>query len=144
MRVWVRVRPSPIAGKGVFAAQDITHGTRIIQYTGERITKAEAAKRLAHGNVYLFALNDRYDIDGKLIKNTARYINHSCDPNCVIETTSRTIWIVAARDIRDGEELSYNYGYGPDAYETHPCTCGANNCVGYILAPQYWRLLQKQ
>jgi SET domain-containing protein len=127
VRVWVRVRQSLIAGKGVFAAQDIKQGTRILQYIGERISKAEAAKRLAQGNVYLFALNDRYAIDGKLMKNTARYVNHSCEPNCVIQHTSRTIWVVARRDIQEGEELSYNYGYEPDAYETHPCTCGAKN-----------------
>jgi uncharacterized protein len=87
--------------------------------------------------------NDRYDIDRQTRKNTARYINHSCDPNCEIVITTRTIWIVAARDIRAGEELGYNYGYLPEAYATHPCTCGAQQCYGSVLARQYWDLLQQ-
>jgi SET domain-containing protein len=144
VRVWVRVRQSRIAGKGVFAAQDIKKGRRILQYIGERISKEEAAKRLEQGNVYLFELDDRYDIDGKLIKNTARYINHSCDPNCEIKTTSRTIWIVALRDIQEGEELSYDYGYDSKDYEHHPCTCEAKHCCGYILAQSYWGLIKKK
>jgi SET domain-containing protein len=68
---------SPIAGRGLFTAQAITRGTRIIQYRGEKIPKAESDKRLAEGNVYIFQLNDRYDIDGKVLRNKARYINHS-------------------------------------------------------------------
>jgi SET domain-containing protein len=59
---------------------------------------------------YFFSFNDRYDIDGKALRNTARYINHSCHPNCEVEQTVRTLWIVALRAIRDGEELTYNYG----------------------------------
>ena len=62
-------------------------------------------------SVYIFTFNDRYDIDGSLLRNTARYSNHSCDPNCEIEKTTRMIWLVALRDITDGEELTYNYGY---------------------------------
>ena len=107
-KVHVRVSTSRIAGKGLFAAQDIKKGTRIIQYIGQRISKAETAERLDQGNQYIFAFNDHYDIDGKTLKNKARYINHSCDPNCDILRTQRTIWIVAKRDIQEGEELSYN------------------------------------
>jgi len=135
IRVWVGT--SHIAGKGLFAAQDIKKGTRIIQYLGAKITKEESARRLAQGNAYIFAFNERYDIDGKTLKNTARYINHSCDPNCRVESTTRTLWIVALRDIAEGEELSYNYGYDAKKYV---CTCGAKNCCGYILDPQYWEL----
>ena len=111
VKVRVRVHTSPIAGLGLFAAQDITKWTRILPYLGEKISKAESARRLAQGNVYIFIFNDRYDIDGTVLRNTARYSNHSCDPNCEIAKTTRTLWLVALRDIRDGEELTYNYGY---------------------------------
>jgi uncharacterized protein len=128
---------SAIAGRGLFTAQTIKQDRRIIQYTGEKITKAESDKRLREGNVYIFALNERYDIDGKARRHKARYINHSCDPNCHVEKTSRTIWIVASRDICAGEELTYNYGYELTDALPHSCTCGAQNCCGYILAPEY-------
>jgi SET domain-containing protein len=134
VKIRLRVGKSYIHGKGVFAAQPIPKGTRIIQYIGERIPKAESAERLAQGNVYLFALNDRYDIDGQTLKNTARYINHSCDPNCEAVVTKHTIWIMALRDIQEGEELSYNYGLTAKQY---PCHCGAKDCCGFILAPEY-------
>ena len=135
MKIHVRVGPSRIAGQGLFAAQDITKGTRIIQYIGARISKEESARRLAEGNAYLFEFNTGYYIDGKTLKNTARYINHSCDPNCEAVVTKRTIWIVATRDITEGEELSYNYGFTSKHYR---CICRAKNCCGYILAEEYW------
>ena len=143
MRIHVWVGTSRIAGKGLFAAQHIKKGTRIIQYIGQRISKEETAERLYQGNQYIFTFNDRYDIDGKILRNTARYINHSCAPNCEVEQTTRALWIVALRDIRDGEELTYNYGYefDPDTYHDFPCCCGAPQCCGYILAQQYWGLL---
>jgi SET domain-containing protein len=89
-------------------------------------------------------LNDRYDIDGKPLKNTARYINHSCEPNCAVHKTSRTIWIVAVWDITAGEELSYNYGCSIEGYEDHPCQCGSQHCCGYILAQQYWGVINSR
>ena len=143
VRVWVR--KSRIAGLGLFAAQDIKKWTRILPYIGEKISKAESARRLAQGNVYIFTFNDRYDIDGTVLRNTARYSNHSCDPNCDIAKTTRTIWLVALRDISDGEELTFNYGYAyhPAHYKDFPCRCGATNCCGYILAREYWGLLPK-
>jgi SET domain-containing protein len=140
----VRIGPSRIDRQGLFAAKEIKQGTRILRYTGEKIPKEEGERRLALDNQYIFHLNQRYDIDGKTRKNTARYINHSCDPNCVIENTGRTIWIVAAQDIREGEELTYNYGFTPDECADYPCHCGAKNCCGYILDQQYWGLLQPQ
>ena len=88
IRVWVGT--SRIAGKGLFAAQNIKKGTRIIQYIGRKITKEETAERLYQGNQYIFAFNDRYNIDGKTLKNKARYINHSCDPNCEVLITQPT------------------------------------------------------
>jgi SET domain-containing protein len=74
VKIQVRVGPSRIAGQGLFAAQEMKKGTRIIQYIGEKIPKEESAERLAQGNAYIFAFNERYDIDGKTLKNIARYI----------------------------------------------------------------------
>lgn len=142
MQVWVGT--SRIVGQGLFAAQDIKQDTRIIPYIGEKISKDESTRRLVQGNVYIFTFNERFDIDGKTLKNTARYINHSCDPNCEVDVTSRTIWIVALRDITAGEELTYNYGYEVRDYMEHPCTCRAKNCCGYILDRQYWDLILRR
>ena len=138
MKTLLWVGKSRIAGKGLFTAQEIKKGTRILQYIGEKITKAESAKRLAQGNVYVFAFNDYWDIDGRVLRNKARYINHSCDPNCEVRMTSRTIWIVALRDIKTGEELTFNYGYELDDEMEQPCACGAEHCCGFILAQKYW------
>ena len=142
MRRLLWVGKSRIAGKGLFTAQEITKGTRILQYIGEKITKAESEKRLAQGNTYIFAFNDHWDIDGKVLRNKARYINHSCEPNCEVHTTSRTIWIVALRDIKAGEELTFNYGYELDDELAQSCTCGAEHCCGFILAQQYWGVVK--
>ena len=140
----VRIDNSRIDGQGLFAAQDITKGTRIIAYLGEKITRQESARRLEAGNAYIFHLNYRYALDGKALANTARYINHSCDPNCEVEKTSDTLWIMALRDIKEGEELSYNYGYTLEHYKDNLCNCGAKNCCGYILDRQYWGLIQRK
>jgi uncharacterized protein len=133
IRVWVG--KSRIAGKGLFTAQDIHQGTRIIRYVGERISKAASAQRIAQGNVYIFTFNGQYDIDGNVLSNPARYINHSCDPNCITALTPRSIWVVALREIKAGEELTFNYRY--DA-KKHRCHCGASHCCGYILDESYW------
>jgi SET domain-containing protein len=142
IRVWVG--KSRIAGKGLFVAQDIKKGTRLIQYTGQKISKEETARQLALGNPYICYFNERYDIDGRPLKNKARYINHSCDPNCQIQSTSRSIWIVARRDIDAGEELTYryDYAYDPETYTDFPCYCGTKNCVGYIVDSRYWGVVK--
>lgn len=143
MEIQVRVGPSRIAGQGLFAAQDITPGTRILAYIGEKISAQESARRLAEGNAYIFHLNYRSAIDGMTLDNTARYINHSCAPNCEVHKAHGTLWIVALRDIAPGEELSYNYGYTMQHYQDNPCNCGATHCCGYILAQQYWERLRR-
>ncbi len=135
VNIRLQVQPSSIAGQGLFAAQDIKKGTQVIQYTGEKISKAESVKRLAAGNAYIFELNTRYDIDGAGLDNLARYINHSCDPNCVVEQDGSILWIIARRHIQAGEELTYNYGYEAKKYR---CNCGAPQCCGYILAEHHW------
>ena len=140
-KIQVRVGQSRIAGQGLFAAEDIKKGTRLMQYIGEKIASRERARRLAAGNAYIFHLTYRYAIDGQTLANTARYINHSCDPNCVVEKTPDTIWIVALREITAGEELTYNYGYDATNYQENPCNCGAQSCCGYILAQEHWGLI---
>src|SRR5215470_6910591 len=105
-KIRVRVGPSHIAGQGLFAGQEIKQGTKIIRYIGEKITHEESERRLAVGNVYIFGLDERYAIAGSMPKNTARYINHSCHPNCQTEEFWRIIWIVAIRDIQAGEEVT--------------------------------------
>jgi uncharacterized protein len=145
-KVQVWVGKSRIAGNGLYAGQDITKGTTILRYSGTKISKEKSARALAKGNAYICYFNDRSDLDGKTFKNTARYINHSCDPNCELQRTSRAIWVVAIRDIREGEELThrYNYEYDPEGYRDFPCFCGAKNCVGYIVDQAYWELIIQQ
>jgi uncharacterized protein len=143
VKIRVRVGISRIAGHGLFAAQAIKQGTKIMRYIGEKITTEESDRRLAAGNVYIFGLNERSALDGDTPKNTARYINHSCDPNCHTEQYGNTIWIVALRDIQAGEELTYNYEYELDDEPAEPCHCGAPRCCGYILAPHYWDRLRQ-
>lgn len=90
MKIRVRVSTSRIAGQGLFAGQDIKKGIKIIQYMGEKILREESERRLAAGSVYIFGLNERDAIDGHTPKNTARYSNHSCDPNCHTEQFGNT------------------------------------------------------
>lgn len=158
-RQWVVVKGSKIHGKGVYAKKNIPEGTRVIEYVGEKITKAESDRRAdiqlerheenpETGSVYLFTLNKRYDIDGNVSWNPARFINHSCDPNCETDIIKGHIWIIAFKDIKKGEEITYDYGYDIDNYKDHPCYCGSKNCVGYIVEEDQWpklkRLLKKK
>ncbi len=144
-------RRSAIHGQGVFARGAISDGARIVEYTGERITKAEAKRREAQrlerarpggdASVYIFVLNARYDLDGREGGSVARFINHSCAPNCRTEVVRGRIWIVARRDIAAGEELTYDYGFPVAEWRLHPCRCGAPRCAGFIVAKdQRWRL----
>ena len=145
-KVQVWVGKSRIAGNGLYAGQEITKGTTIMRYSGTKISKEKSARELAKGNAYICYFNDRYDLDGATLQNTARYINHSCHPNCELQTTSRAIWLVAVRDIREGEELThrYDYAYDPEGYKDFPCFCGAKNCVGSIVDARYWELITQQ
>jgi uncharacterized protein len=151
---WMEVRESPIHGRGIYASRDIPSGTKIIEYQGERITKAESERRDAaraargaaggDGCVYVFEVNKRYDLDGYMDWNTARLINHSCEPNCKSENLRGHIWIVAYRDIVAGEELSFDYGFDVANWQDHRCLCGSPKCVGYIVAKSHrWRLRKR-
>ena len=139
-----KVLGSSIHNRGLFAMEPIPAGTDIVEYFGEKITKAESlrraeaqqkrGKRNGSGQVYIFDLNTRYDLDGFRKNNPARYINHSCDPNCEAENRRGRIWIVSLRDIEAGEELTYDYGFPLEFFLEHPCRCSAPNCCGYIVA----------
>ncbi len=148
---WISHGASSIHGRGVTARVLIPAGTRVVEYTGERITKAEADRReklrLARGRrggddcVYIFELNARHDLDGRTRRNVARLINHSCAPNCRAETIRGRIWIIARREIPPGEELTFDYGFALKEWRLHPCRCGSPKCAGYIVSGwQRWRL----
>ena len=118
-------RRSRIAGWGVYAGERITKNSRIVQYVGERISHAESAKRekrqLPRGMIWCFTVNRRVVVDASVGGNVARFINHSCRPNCWFEVVDRTIWIRASRLIRAGEELTYDYATVGE--RTIPCRC---------------------
>lgn len=137
-------KESKIHGLGGFAKTKITKGTRIIEYVGEKITKAESLKRCEAENWYIFAIDDEFDLDGAVGWNPARFINHSCDPNCEAEMIDGHIWIIARRDIASEEEISFNYSYDLDVYKEHPCRCGSSNCVGYIVAEEFFDHVRKR
>ena len=137
-------RSSLIHGTGGFARRDVGAGTRVIEYVGERITKAESLKRCEADNEYIFTLDDEHDLDGNVPWNPARFINHSCAPNCEAELDEGRVWIVALRDIKAGEELTFNYNYDLVDYRQHPCRCGAPVCVGYMVAEEFFEHVRVQ
>ncbi len=137
-------KPSPVHGTGGFARINVPAGTRILEYLGEMITKTESRRRCEQNNPYIFALDDAHDLDGDVPWNPARFLNHSCAPNCEAELDSGRIWISALRDIQAGEELTFNYGYDLDDYREHPCRCGAAGCVGYIVAEEFFEHVRRQ
>ena len=128
------VKDSPIHGSGGFAGTDIHTGTKLIQYIGEKISKAESLRRCESKNDYIFYLDEEFDLDGSVETNIARFLNHSCSPNCEAQRIDGQIWLVSLRDIRAGEELTFDYGYDLEFFREHPCRCGAPNCYGYVLA----------
>ena len=141
------VRKSPVHGNGVFALRPIGAGDRIIEYRGERISWDEATNRAAErggpiNHTFYFSLADGRVIDGGRRGNDARWINHSCAPNCETEEIQGRVWIKALRDLQPGEELFYDYRlvldarYTPKLKRAYQCLCGAPNCRGTMLAPK--------
>lgn len=118
-------RRSRLHGWGVFAQEPIPKNTRIIDYSGEKITHAESLRRegryMKEGRIWCFQLNRRWVRDAAVGGNLARFINHSCRPNCYVHIVGDTIWIRAARNIRKGEELTYDYQ--TDGEGRIPCCC---------------------
>jgi SET domain-containing protein len=139
------IRRSPIEGLGAFATRPIPAGVRLIEYAGERLSPSEAEARypdvpgLRH-HTYLFAIDDEVVVDAAVNGNEARFINHSCAPNCDAVIDAGRIWIETIHDIEPGEELAYDYAYvlaerhTPAAKRRFPCYCGAVTCRGTILA----------
>lgn len=109
----IEKRRSGIQGWGVFAVERIPKNTRIVHYAGEKITNTESLRRevryLKRGHIWCFKLNRLYVRDAAIGGNIARYVNHSCTPNCYTRVIGDTIWILASRTIRPGEELTYDY-----------------------------------
>ena len=149
------VRNSVIHGRGLYARKFIEKDTWIVQYVGEKVDKdesdrranalLESAKETGGAKVYMFILNDKWDIDGDVEWNDARLANHSCDPNVEAQTwEEKEIWFVALRDIEAGEELTFNYGFDLEHWEEHPCRCGTKRCIGYIAAEEYWPTLKRK
>ncbi len=152
---YIKVKKSGIHSKGVFARKNIPEGVRIIEYLGKEMTHEESDALYqkmyqrhqldpSKASVYTFTLNDTTDINGGVWWNLARFINHSCEPNCeaVIED-EKSIVLYSARHITRGEELTFNYGYDVETWEDHPCRCGSAGCVGYIVAEEQWDTLRK-
>lgn len=147
-------RLSSIHGNGVFADEPIRKGERIVRYKGTLRTHKEVDRLYGeqdeNGHTFLFTLNDDYVIDANEGGNVARWINHSCNPNCesVIEENDKgkphkdKVFIEAIRDIKPGEELTYNYGivleerYTAKLKKLWECRCGSKNCTGTMLQPK--------
>ena len=142
---WIEVKASPIQGLGGFASRRIPAGTRLIEYAGERLTPKQADERYpddesTRHHTFLFAIDDDIVVDAAVNGNDARFINHSCDPNCDAVIEDGRIWIETISNVEVGEELAYDYAYilderhTPAAKRRFPCHCGAANCRGTILA----------
>ena len=129
----IEKRRSKIQGSGVFATQAINKNKRIVTYDGEKINNRESLKReiryLKKGHIWCFKLNRLYVRDAAVGGNVARFINHSCKPNCYTQVVGDTIWIRAAKNIRKGEELTYDYM--TDGVGSIPCRCRPG-CKGMI------------
>ncbi|MFB9066804.1 SET domain-containing protein [Pseudofulvimonas gallinarii] len=148
------VRNSAIHGRGIFAATDLPAGIRVIEYKGTIITDAQADRlygdSLDTGHTFLFTLNEKYIIDANQKGNSARWINHSCEPNCeaVIhvdpdgDDRKDRVFIETIRPVKAGHELTYNYGITLDVPHTKKlkaiwaCRCGSKSCTGTLLQPK--------
>ncbi|HKY02853.1 MAG TPA: SET domain-containing protein-lysine N-methyltransferase [Burkholderiales bacterium] len=139
------VRDSGIHGRGVFAIADIPKGTRIVEYKGKVISYKKACKLYPDvdgkpTHTFLFEIDEKTVIDGGQKGSAARWINHSCDPNCEAEGEGDRIFIGSIRDIKAGEELGYDYGitleerHTPKEKKRWPCYCGTKKCRGTLLA----------
>ncbi|MBX3223377.1 MAG: SET domain-containing protein-lysine N-methyltransferase [Labilithrix sp.] len=142
-----RLRRSPVHGTGMFATRVIRKGASIIEYIGERISHEEAdrrhAKKAADDNhTFLFTIDSKTVVDGGVGGNSARFINHSCEPNCEVIIDDGRLLIEATQTIRPGDEIVYDYlitrasDDPPDVERIFACRCGAPTCRGTMLAPR--------
>ncbi|MGH8288327.1 MAG: SET domain-containing protein [Steroidobacteraceae bacterium] len=139
------VRSSPMHGMGAFALRRIRKGTRVIEYRGERVSHEEADRRYESkaandAHTFLFIVDSRTVIDAGVAGNEARFLNHSCNPNCESVIESRRVFIEATRTIEPGEEMTYDYRIQreaddpPGMEEVFACHCGSTGCRGTMLA----------
>jgi SET domain-containing protein len=140
------VRRSDVHGQGAFAARNIVRGEVIDEYLGDRITHDEANERYKtrdydDNHTFLYTLDEDTVIDGNVGGNDVRFINHQCDPNCAPRIRRGRLFIVALRDIREGEELGFAYHIGREdddpenVDEIYACRCGSAKCRGTMLWP---------
>ena len=130
----VEVRDSTIHGKGTFATASLESDTLILEYTGELIDRKTAVERdnpeAPDYSCYILQVDDGVFIDALRVEHPAKYINHSCEPNCELFRDATRVFIRTLRTIRPGEELTYDYEY--DASENTTCHCEARGCRGRI------------
>jgi uncharacterized protein len=143
------IRRSPIHGAGAFAKRDIRKGERLVEYKGERITEKQADRRYPDPDdetphhTFLFQVDDDIVVDAAVGGNSARFINHSCNPNCEAVIEDDRIFIEALKKIPKGKELAYDYQFvleerhTPQLKRLYPCRCGSRNCRGTILKPKH-------
>jgi len=138
------VRASRLHGAGAFALEPIPAKTKVVEYVGERLNDRQVeerygAERLDNPHTFLFWVRDDLYVDAAVGGNDARFINHSCDPNCEVEIEEDRIFIYAIRDIAPGEELTYDYSLDveekptPELCQVFACRCGAASCRGTML-----------
>lgn len=146
---YLKARASDIDGTGCFARKHIPKGTRIIEYKGQRIPPSVVEERsmvevddlgeiIEETHVYMFYVDKRITIDGGVNGNDARFINHSCEPNCKSTVENRRVFIDAIRDIEQGEELTFDYKLDVNSSseakrKRYICRCGSPNCRGTML-----------
>ncbi len=156
MKKLYKIKNSKLHGRGLFASCFIKANTDIIEYVGRKIKKSQsdkiaskqlekAKKNEKEGQVYIFTLDDKYDIDGNITYNNARYMNHSCDPNCDTDIIDGKIWIRSFKNIKAGEELTYDYGFSfhKNNFKEYICNCESKKCVGFIVVQSDWKKLGK-
>lgn len=143
----IQTRRSDVHGNGVFAVQDLAEGETLIEYKGQVISWKEALRRHPHdpaqpNHTFYFHIDDGRVIDGNVEGNAARWINHSCEPNCEADEVDGRVYIKALRNIAAGEELNYDYGlvidepYTEKLLSEFPCWCGSEMCRGTLLTPK--------
>ena len=133
-RFALKIRRSKIHRFGVFAMEAVPKRTRVIEYTGERISRHEISRRLEGEFTYIFLLDSYWGIDGAVNGSGAEIINHSCNPNLEAHIAKGRIHYVSLREIEAGEELSVDYSFDA-SQDPHECRCGAKNCRGDMRRP---------
>ncbi len=131
-RFRLNLKSSKIHRWGIYAGEPIPKGKKVIEYTGERISRRETKRRAETAEFnYLFTLDSYWTLDGSVNGSGAEFINHSCEPNIAAKVVNGRILYVSKRDIRKGEELTIDYHF-PKEDETVKCGCGAKTCRGTI------------